>query len=616
MFYIPYNSRKTYHKFPFGAVSSGSETVFRIVLPRNLCVRAVWLVIHKIGSEAEYAGASWECMEKDCEEWWKISYTAKECGIYKYHFEYDTDFGRMSILHVGGGNASITKNGDEWQLTVYDKNVRTPEWIKGGIMYQIFPDRFCCSGEKKKSVPTDRVIRSDWGGTPMWEPDANGRINKYDFFCGDFKGIEKKLSYLKELGVNCIYLNPVFEAASNHRYDTADYEKIDSLLGDENDFESLCGKADEHGIKIILDGVFSHTGADSKYFNKSGRYGEGGAYNSRESEYFDWYKFRNWPDSYESWWGIDILPEVTEETTSYIEYIKKVSEKWMEKGAYGWRLDVADELPDVFLEHFFEAVKKQNPDAFVLGEVWEDATNKISYGNLRKYLLGKQMDSVMNYPFANAILSFLQTGSAESFMERIVSVLENYPPQSIHTLMNHIGTHDTARAITVLSSDTSYSRAAYKNGSGRLSDWQKKRGIALMKAAATLQFTLPGVPCIYYGDEVGMEGGEDPFNRGCFPWGNENEELLSFYKDLAAIRKNNVCFADGDFLPVSSVLGCVAFARQKGDNACLVIVNRNEHEIDYRIPQEFSHFHPSLGGEKIFDDCVRIGAVSVTVLTK
>lgn len=615
MFYIPYNSRKDYHKYPFGAVAAGKETVFRVVLPRDLCCRAVWLVIHKDGCDNEYIGASWECMEKDCEEWWRIVYRPKVHGIYRYHFEYDTDFGRMSVLHVGNGVAAITKSGDDWQLTVYDENTHTPDWIKGGIMYQIFPDRFCFSGEKKKNIPSDRIIRENWGEMPLWEPDADGRINKYDFFCGDFKGIEQKLLYLSSLSVNCIYLNPVFEAASNHRYDTADYEKIDPLLGDEKNFETLCKSAEKYGIRIILDGVFSHTGADSRYFNKFGRYGDDGAYRSQNSKYFDWYKFRQWPDSYESWWGIDILPEVKEETPSYIEYIESIAEKWMQKGAFGWRLDVADELPDEFLEKFFHCVKKQNPDAFVLGEVWEDATNKISYGSRRKYLLGEQMDSVMNYPFANAILRFLQTGSAESFMDKILSVLENYPPQSIHTLMNHIGTHDTARAITALASGSSYSRAAYKNGSGRLSDSEKIWGISMMKAAATLQFTLPGVPCIYYGDEVAMEGGEDPFNRGCFPWGNENEELLSFYKELGKIRRGSPCFVDGDFIPVSGVLGCVAFVRKKDDSESLTIVNRNEHEIDYILPGEWQHLKLVLGAKRTSASCVRIGSCSVAVLT-
>ncbi|MBQ3150260.1 MAG: glycoside hydrolase family 13 protein [Clostridia bacterium] len=614
MFYIPYNSRKTYHKNPFGAVACGEETVFRIILQRSLCCRAVWLVIHRDGEAVEYLPATWDCMEKESEEWWKITYRPSICGIYWYHFEYDTDYGRTSVTNIGNGVAKITKDGTDWQLTVYDKAVRTPDWIKGGIMYQIFPDRFFSSGQKKDSVPSDRVIRDDWGVEPMWEPDQSGRINKYDFFCGDLKGIEQKLPYLSSLSVNCIYLNPIFEAASNHRYDTADYEKIDPLLGDEEDFESLCKSAEKYNIRIILDGVFSHTGADSRYFNKCGRYGNDGAYNTKESRFFDWYKFRSWPDSYESWWGIDILPEVCEETPSYIDYIGSVCDKWMQKGASGWRLDVADELPDIFLESFFHRVKKQKPDAFVLGEVWEDATNKISYGHRRKYLLGNQMDSVMNYPFANAVMRFLTTGSAESFMDRVLSVLENYPPQSIHTLMNHIGTHDTARAITALAATSSYDRSAYKNGSGRLSDSEYRFGISLMKSAAVLQFTLPGVPCIYYGDEAGMQGGEDPFNRGCFPWGNENTELLSFYQKLGSIRRKNPCFTDGEFIPVSGILGCVAYARKKSGNACLTIVNRNEHSIDYLLPFDWQYLSHSLGGERISSDCIRLDACSATIL--
>ncbi|MGN0634974.1 MAG: glycoside hydrolase family 13 protein [Acutalibacteraceae bacterium] len=613
MHYIPYNSRKTYHKSPFGAAACGSEITFRVILPREVCCRAVWLVVHREDCGEEYCPAQWECMQGEGEEWWNIRYTPHESGLYWYHFRYDTDFGSMEIRLCGSGMGRIAKDGGEWQLTVYDPAVQTPEFIKGGILYQIFPDRFFASGQKKQNVPPQRILRSDWGGEPMWNPDSDGRITQYDFFGGDLAGICAKLPYLQSLSVNCIYLNPIFEAASNHRYDTGDYETVDPLLGTQEDLRTLCETAKQYGIHVILDGVFSHTGDDSRYFNKYGHYGELGAYQSKDSPYYTWYTFRRWPDSYDSWWGIDILPEVCEQSPCFCDYITGVARKWLRVGADGWRLDVADELPDAFLDAFYEAVKAEKPQAYILGEVWEDASNKISYGHRRRYLLGKQMDSVMNYPFADAILRFLQTGSAERFMDTVLTVLENYPPQSIHTMMNHIGTHDTARALTRLAADSAYSRSAWKNGSGRLTPAQLEKGLALMRAASVLQFTLPGVPCIYYGDEVGMQGGEDPFNRGCYPWGQENTQLLAHYRKLGEIRRSHPCFAEGDFVPVSCVLGCVAYGRVCGESRVLTVVNRNEHPIAYYLPGEWQSLCHAFGGT-LCGGTVQIEALGAVIL--
>ena len=613
MFYIPYNSRKDYHKTPFGAVGVGEAVTFRVILPREFGCRGVRLAVHADGGDAVCADGVWERMEGDGEEWWRIVWTPQKTGLYWYSFIYDTDFGSMRICHAENGIGRIVRDGGEWQLTVYDPQVQSPQWIKGGILYQIFPDRFRASGEAKANVPAARVLRDDWGGEPMWEPDALGRIRKYDFFGGDLAGIREKLPYLQSLGVSCIYLNPIFEAASNHRYDTADYEAIDPLLGTADDLRALCDDAHARGMRIILDGVFSHTGDDSRYFNKYGHYPDTGAFQSKNSPYYPWYKFRTWPQSYECWWGIDILPEIREENADYCAYITNMARAWLRIGVDGWRLDVADELPDSFLDAFYAAVKAEKPDSYVIGEVWEDASSKISYGTRRRYLLGGQMDSVMNYPFADAVLRFMQTGSAERFMDAVLTVLENYPPQSIHALMNHIGTHDTARVLTrLVGSD--YTRAAWRAGSGRLSGEQRAKALALLRAAAVLQYTLPGVPCVYYGDEAGMEGGEDPFNRGCYPWGREDVSLLEHYRALGALRRGAACFADGDFVPVSATLGCVAFARVRGESCALTIVNRNDHPIDYYLPAQWRHLRLALGGSRPNDATVRLDACGAVIL--
>ncbi len=589
MDFIPYNSRLIYHKSPFGAVREGEKITLRIVMPRSFCCTGARLILDSDSGKSTAYPMAWERMEGNDEEWWSVSFTPEKQGLYWYRFAVDRDDGGSLITRFDNSTGRISPDGTSFQLTVYSKDFETPDWIKGSVIYQIFPDRFSFSGEEKKNIPAERVMRSDWGGKPMWEPDSEGRISKYDYFGGDLKGIEQKLGYLESLGVGCIYLNPVFEAHSNHRYDTADYEKIDMLLGDEKDFESLCKKAEEHGIKIVLDGVFSHTGADSRYFNKEKRYGSGGAYNSTDSPYYEWYKFKNYPDEYACWWGVDILPEISEENDGYIEYIagkNGILRKWLRLGAGGWRLDVADELPDIFLDALRSAVKSEKSDAYILGEVWEDASNKISYGERRRYLQGAQLDSVMNYPFADLLIDFAIRGEAEGFNNRIEEICENYPKPAVDCLMNHIGTHDTCRVLNRLATRGGYYSDHLNRYSGGLTEAEKESGKALLRLISTMQFTLPGVPCIYYGDEAGADGGEDPFNRGCYPWGAEDEELVEHFKALGRLRKEHEVFKDGEFVPVSAAMGCVAYERRGRGERIMTVANRNSHPIVYILPEE------------------------------
>lgn len=618
MDYIPFNSRNTLHKSKFGAVKSGEYFVFKVVLPRNLQCSGVDLVISKDGGEAKYIPFSWLSMQGEDEEWWALGYTAEEPDIYFYHFEYNTPWGRMFIRHTGNCIGSLSRGNCDWQLSVYSKDFSTPDWIKGGMFYQIFPDRFYRSRQKKENVPSDRILRNDIFGEPEWRPTSQGKVLNNDYFCGDLKGIEQKLHYISSLGVSCIYLNPIFEAQSNHRYDTSNYEKIDPLLGTEKDLESLCKKAKEKGISVILDGVFSHTGDDSIYFNKYGRYDSVGAYQSKQSPYYKWYKFQQHPDMYHSWWGISILPEVIEESPEFLDYItgeNGIARRWLRTGVRGWRLDVADELPDVFLDRFREAVKKENDEALILGEVWEDASNKFSYGQRRRYFAGGELDSVMNYPFADAIISFVRTGVVEGFSDKIMTILENYPKCVVDVLMNHIGTHDTMRVITALAGESCEYKDRQWQSTHFLSDEQYKKGVKLLKIAAAIQFCLPGVPCLYYGDEAGMQGYKDPFNRFCYPWGKENEELLEFYKLLGKIRKENKCFAEGEFCTVSEMLGCLAFVRKDKDSEIMLIANRNDHEIDYYLPYEW-HNAKSLLGNETSGDKVKLNGLDVAILCK
>lgn len=618
MDYIPYNSRNRIHKNKFGAVKNAEDIEFKVVLPRHLRCSCVCLALKRDGFDYEYIPMNWLSMEGDSEEWWALRYTAGEPDIYFYHFILDTPWGNMTIRHNGNCLGLLSTGTLDWQLTVYDRNFSTPDWLKGGIFYQIFPDRFNCSGKLKDGIPEDRILREDRDGEPYWRPTAEGKVLNNDYFQGDLQGITEKLGYLSELGVTCIYLNPIFEANSNHRYDTADYTKIDPLLGDEADFAELCRKAEKFGISIILDGVFSHTGDDSKYFNKYGRYADLGAYQSKDSPYYSWYKFNEYPDKYHSWWGIDILPEVNEDDPGFIEYIAGkdgIARKWLKLGARGWRLDVADELPDVFLDEFRKAVKNEKSDALVLGEVWEDASNKFSYGQRRRYFSGRQLDSVMNYPFADAVVEFIRSGVVEGFSDKILTIVENYPKCCIDVLMNHIGTHDTMRILTHLAGEDCEYRDRSWQSEKHLSEDEYLKGIKLLKLASVLQFTLPGVPCIYYGDEVGMEGYKDPFNRCFYPWGKENKELLEHYIALGRLRHSCDCFREGEFVTVSEMQGCLAFVRIGKKDSVFVVVNRNEHPIDYYLPDDWH------GAESVFGGLnngysVKLDALDASVLRK
>ena len=599
--YIPFNSRKDYHKSIFGAVRENETVVFRIVMPRNFSVSAAFLAIREeFTHEKKFISMEWERMEGDHEEWWRVEFTPEKAGLYFYHFEYDTPFGRSVILCNKDSNGLINSPGRDWQMTVFEKEFSCPDKFKGGIIYQICPDRFAFSGKPKKDIPEYRVLRDDRENEPYWRPDEKGITLNNDFFGGDLEGIRQKLDYLKSLGVSCIYLNPIFKAHSNHRYDTGDYLSIDPLLGDEKDFKKLCADAKKKGISVILDGVFSHTGDDSIYFNKYGNYDSVGAYQSEISPYYNWYKFRNFPEDYESWWGINILPEVMEENEDFLQFItgeNGVLRKWMKLGADGWRLDVADELPDVFLDRLRSAVKAEKEDALVLGEVWEDASNKVSYSVRRRYLLGKQLDSVMNYPFAEAIIRFVRTGDTSNFSETIMTVLENYPKCVIDVLMNHIGSHDTMRIINALAGESLANKSRDWQSGRKLSDYDYKKGVQLVKLASVIQYTLPGIPSVYYGDEIGMQGYADPFNRGCFIEENAEKSLLEHYRKLGSIRTENTCFKEGGFEFISCERACIAFKRFDENEEILVIANRNETDIEYYLHEEWHSASVLMGAE-------------------
>ena len=388
-----------------------------------------------------------------------------------------------------------------------------------------------------------------------------------------------KLPYLKELGVTVLYLNPIFEAASNHRYDTSDYKKIDPYLGNEEDFSNLIRAANKHGIRLILDGVFNHTGDNSVYFNKYGEYPSLGAYQSKDSPYYSWYSFQEFPNKYSSWWGIDILPEVNENSQEYQEFIfgeNGVLKKWLSFGIGGYRLDVADELPDFFLKGLRKSVKESNSDAIIIGEVWEDASNKIAYSTRREYLQGYELDSVMNYPLKDAIIHYIQNENAEELVRVIRTLIDHYPKQTLDCLMNILGTHDTARILTVLGGIYCQNKEHMAQESAYMCENDKKNAIKKLKMAAVLQYTMPGIPCLYYGDENGEEGHIDPFCRRCYDWENQNNDLISFYAQLGNIRaKYKNIFKDGDFNLVYAKGGLIFYKRKIENDEIFIYVNNS-----------------------------------------
>ena len=474
-----------------------------------------------------------------------------------------------------------------WQLTVYEETP-TPSWFGRGVTYQIFPDRFCRTElPDPAGMIGGRWVHENWSDIPEWQPDSQGEVRNRDFFGGSLQGILSKLDDLAAFGVTTLYLNPIFESASNHRYNTADYLAIDPMLGTEADFRQLCREAKSRGIRVILDGVFNHTGSQSRYFNADGFYPAPGAAQSQDSPYFSWFSFHPWPTDYDAWWGIKTLPAVQENDSGYLDFIIRdqdsVVRHWLRAGASGWRLDVADELPDDFIADIRTAMDETAPGSLLLGEVWEDATTKVAYSQRRRYLLGQELHGVMNYPFRNALIAYLLGGDADEFRETLEAIRENYPPNAFSSLMNFLGTHDTPRILTVLGAshvpDSKEERASY-----RLSPEERQLGLARLRLAALVLFTFPGAPTVYYGDEAGMEGWEDPFNRACYPWGLEDTELKAWFARLARLRQDRPALQSGQLHWRWTSGPILAFARELNGQLLTTVINAADTPQSLTLP--------------------------------
>ena len=459
----------------------------------------------------------------------------------------------------GVGCACMSGEPRGYQLTVYDPAYYTPAFLRKGIMYQIFPDRFA-HGEDPKETPEeaqeraeaiaqyhpDAVWHETWQERPFLMMNREGTDNEaVDFFGGNLYGIIEKLDELKEFGVTLLYLNPVFQSHSNHRYDTGSYEEIDPILGSQSTFDRLIKEARARGIRVILDGVFSHTGSDSKYFNREGRYPTLGAYQSEESPYAPWYTFYEWPNRYNRWWCFDTLPALDKANPEYRRYLMKprdgILPHWIDRGARGWRLDVADELPVDLLRLMRRAVKGAHPDAALIGEVWEDASNKISYGQLRCYCLGDMLDSVMNYPLRRAVIDFFTRRCDAYHLSRVLNhQREVYPTPFLYSLMNLLGSHDRMRILNAMAGyDMEGITQMPREESEKVTLTEEQLALSKKRYLEALRLIclLPGVPTVYYGDEIGMTGMADPWNRAPYDEAHGDEELRSAVSALLKERK-------------------------------------------------------------------------------
>ena len=582
---------------PVGALTTGT--------PLKLCIR----------TRLENVSSVYLCLfSKDFREehlmrwsgdYWQADIIAPSVpNVYWYYFTINIG-GKLCYYgakgqRTGGVGCIYSERPPSYQLTVYEAGFEVPAWFQKSVMYQIFPDRFRQSEDlsAQKGIAYHRSkgrrvhYHEKWEERPLFTPlPGETSYNPCDYFGGSIKGIELSLDYLQSLGVSVVYLNPIFEAASNHRYNTADYFSIDPVLGSEADFESLCRKADDRGIRIILDGVFSHTGSDSIYFNREGAYESEGAANSPDSKYYPWYMFECYPDRYRCWWGFKSLPEVNEHEPGWQQFVitdeDSVIRHWIKAGAKGYRLDVADELPDDVLAMIHAVARQTDPQSVMIGEVWEDATTKYSYGAKRHYALGGMLDSVTNYPLRSAVIGFL-TGKVDAadLKNFLVDQAANYPSPIYYALTNLLSSHDVERLRTALSvSIDPQELSREQQATFVISDSQNKKGSQRQRLAAVLQFCLPGVPCLYYGDERGMTGFLDPFNRETFR--EALYDLTPHYRQLAQLRNQADAMQTGHvvfFAPGADCIGILryiiggrdALNRPAQDGVYFVAVNRSE----------------------------------------
>ena len=575
-----YNCLDEECKRPFGALRAGHDLSLTVFSRDGVFIDRVVVVLKSDadGSETEYPMIYKG--KEDGVSRYDVSFRVGSGGLYFYHFRLETEWGVEERY--------ADENDAPWQLTVFSSSYKTPDRFKGGLVYQIFVDRFNKGKDRHAVFDKKNGVLKEWGD-PLTVCDPDGVYRANDFYGGNLQGIIDKLSYLKQLGVTLIYLTPIFESSSNHRYDTGDYMKLDRLVGDEEKFRQLIEMAANRGIGVILDGVFNHTGADSKYFNKFGNYPGVGAYQSEKSPYHNWYYFEEFPDKYRCWWGVTVSPTLNKSDPSLRRMMLHkggVIRKWTDMGIAGWRLDVVDELEEDYVRSLRRVIKQRDKDKLTIGEVWEDASNKISYGKRRHYLLGGELDGVMNYVFKDAIIDFVCGGDSDTFIGRIGEIMDHYPKRALDNSFTLLGSHDTARIKSVLSGRDVSGLTKEEKLNVTLTLFEEDIAKRRLKLAAVLQYTLPGNPMIYYGDERGMEGYEDPTNRKTVDWKHRDEDIFALYKKLGRIRKKYASvFRGTTYLETGN--GMAVFHRMARSRELTVLVNSGNTVLTYYIDGKY-----------------------------
>ena len=553
----------------------------------------------------------------------------------------DTDYYADDTAALDGGLGAATDDpvDTSWALMLSEPGFTAPAWARNAVIYQIFPDRFR-NGRSNNDPSTgdirydDPVLRLPWGTLPEgycrnyadgatscpWRfdstPPADSPTKEQprgrDYFGGDLKGVDQQLDYLKALGVNTVYFNPIFDAGSNHSYDTQDYTKVDPYFGTQKDWDNLVKHADSRGIRIILDGVFNHMSSDSAFFDRYGHYPDVGACESVSSPYRSWFSFHDVAPGtgtcagaggplsadYDGWFGFDSIPVIVKTDASVQAYFltnsNSVANRWLKAGAAGWRLDVSGDpsFPAGYWETFRSEVKATKPDALTISETWQkDST-------LLRMIRGDRLDTTMNYRLRDAVLGFLAPGSFDSkgfadsgrvispaeFLSRLSSIREDYPDAAYYSLMNLLDSHDTERLMWTLTpgADTTADK--------ELNAVNVAAGKARVRLASLIQFTMPGAPTVYYGDEVGVTGDDDPDDRRTYPWadlgGSPDTVMLAHYTQLAALRRSLPVLRDGDFraLLADNADGVAAYGRSTTSQAAIVVVNRGSASQAVTIP--------------------------------
>jgi cyclomaltodextrinase / maltogenic alpha-amylase / neopullulanase len=640
---IAFDSHAVQHKQPFGAVVPGTTMRFAVDALRG--VKTMTLVVEKRRLEGnqellEYTEVARVPMspsipQGEQSQRWTASHRFTEVHVYGYWFEAEIAGERYAFqnnrnpLHwtrekgTGGlgevGELPSAKSSiRRFRQTVYAADFKVPEWAADVIYYYVFPERFR-NGDKRNDPQPGRdryqqhtvELHKTWSEKPFRPGSGDGGDGVFnnDFFGGDLAGIIDKLDYIKDVGANTIYMTPVFKAPSNHKYDTADFHRVDPAFGSNADFKRLTSEAKKRGIRVIADTSLNHVGSDSVYFDRFGNHAEQGAFEggriNASSPYFSWFSFdatqKDADKQFKGWVGINDLPELDKASPAWRNFAYKdrnsVMKTWLDRGAAGWRMDVAPWVPDDFWREWRGEIKRHRPDALTISEAWFDCS---------KYLLGDMFDSTMNYIFRNAVLAYAAGGNAGDLVASLEAVREAYPPQAFHALMNLLSTHDAARALHQFGFHDETKDAA------KIA--QAKQRLLL---AVFLQMTYPGAPTIYYGDEVGVTGGEDPYNRATYPWddvgGQPDKALLAEFKKLTRMRHEHAILRRGKLLaPLHVDEHVVVFAREHEGRWALAAVNNAAlpKTVTVTLPRESAaHFGGARDGRLSLDVPALFGVV-------